>query len=419
MTIAIGRAGRDTGLTLNSPAYWNIDGDEVDCGGSLTASSYVRLVILRAQFTGLAANIDEPVVPVNWTGDATVDGYYEVAGAEVPMPPRGLAALKLDWRAKLRRVAAHPDIQSRMIGNRVKTNDGGVVKASTVPWWACPDDATMDYIPDASSATRAGADGTARVWYRTDGTVLYNRTNRWQCLASDYYDAACRVELYDGTGYYTLVGRRLPNTNVQVGWRITNGLVRASYGGGDGLLKVEHYVSGSWSVSKIYKLTTGTGPTTIGAIRTVTVKQNSPEQVTVRLGFDQDNTTTPAAVTVDLTLRRGALWVDGRMSRSAEIVAALATGMGIYRSTAEAATAHTNGVHATAADAAGGKYLLNTTNAKTNDLTQGGFRTGTTATDFDFQVGYEPPSAVSIDDFTRQTYAWLACLDESVGFARR
>lgn len=419
MSIYLGRAGRDTGLPLNSPAYWNVNGDQVEAGGALTATTATLLKILRAQVNGLADNPDEPVIAVNWAGDSTVDGYYEVLDASVPMPPRGLAALKLDYRVRLRRIAVYPDINSLMVGNAVRTNAHSIVKANTTPWWAVPDDATMDYIPDASSATRVTDSGTVKVWYNTSGSVLFNRTNRWTCNASDFYDGACRVELYDGTTFYTLVGQRLPNTNPLVGWRITNGLCRVSYGGGDGLLKVEHYVSGVWSVSKTYKLTVTTTPTTMGTFRTVTVKRNSPEVVTVRLGLDQENGATPAAVTVDLTLRRGALWVEGVMSRTAEAVVYLSNQMGIYRNSAEAATAHTAGLHATSADAQGGKYILNTSLAKTNDLTQGGFYVSSAVNDFDFQIGYEPGTPATIDDFTRQTYSYFAPLDETVIVARR
>ena len=172
-------------------------------------------------------------------------------------------------------------------------------------------------------------------------------------------------------------------------------------------------------MSKTYKLTVTTTPSTIGAFRTLTVKRNSPEAVTVRLGLDQENGATPAAVTIDLTLRRGALWVEGVMSRTAEAVVYLANQMGIYRNSAEAATAHTGGVHATSADAQGGKYLLNTALSKTNDLTQGGFYVSSAVNDFDFQIGYEPGTPATIDDFTRQTYSYLGPTDETVVVARR
>lgn len=415
MSIKIGRAGRDTGLELNSPTYWSVNGDEVDAAGALTASTYAKLALLRAQVNGLADNRDEPVVAVNWPGDGSVDGYYEVLDVSVPMPARGLAALKLDYRVKLRRLAVSPDISSIISGNVVRSNSHTIVKGSTVPWWATPLDATMDHVTGATAATRVTDSGSVKVQYTTNGTLLYNVVRRWACAASDYYDGACRVEVTDGTSWFALVGRRLPNPPM-TGWRITNGLVRVSYGGGNGLLTVEHYVSGAWSVSKTYKLTYTTSKTTLGAFATVTVKDNRPECVTVRVGFERD-TTAPYQMAVDLTIRRGALWCEGVITRDTE------TGtesIGIYRNSAEASTAHTAGLHATSADAQGGKFYLNTSFTKTNDLTQGGFYvTAGAATAVDFQVGYEPASASGPDTFTNATYSYFAPTDEMVGFARR
>lgn len=413
MSIAIGRAGRDAALPLNSPSYWSVNGDEVEAAGALTASSFAKLIILRAQVNGLADNPDEPVIAVNWAGDPSIDGYYEVLDASVPMPARGLAALKLDYRVRLRRIASHPDINSIISGNAVRANSHTIVKANTAPWWATPADATMDHVTGATAATRTADSGSVKVQYTTDGTLLYNVVRRWACIASDYYDGASRVEVTDGINWYATVGRGLPNVPM-VGWRITNGLVRVTYGGGDGLLTVEHYVSGAWSVAKTYKLTSS--ETTLGAFTTITVKDNRPECVTIRLGLERD-TTAPYQMTVDITIRRGALWAEVVVSRDPE------TGteaIGIYRNTAEAATAHTSGVHATAADAQGGKYVLTTSFTKTNDLTQGGFYVSAGATTaIDFMVGYEPGSAAGPDTFTNQVYSYLAPTDELVGFSRR
>jgi len=420
MTIAIGRAGWDTSLTLNSPRTWSSNGPEVDLAGTLTASTLGRLIVARAQLNGLIDNPDEPVVPVVWSADASVTGFYEVLDGGVAMPPRGLAALKLDYRLRLRKVSTYPDINSRMLGDAVRTNAHSIAKGSTVPFWAVPDDATMDYIPNATAATRAAESGTVKVWYRTDGTVLYNRTNRWQCGASDYYDGACRFEITpDGSTWYALAGRSLPASHPEFGWRISNGLVRVSASSGDGKILVEHYVAGSWSVDKTYKLTVTTTPTTIGSFRTVTVTRNAPDTVSVRVGLDQTNGATPAAMTVDLTLRRGALHVEGLMSRTSEMGTYLANQMGLYRNTTEASTAVTSGMRATAADADAGYYWIATSLAKTNDLTNGGFYVSSAVNEFDFAIGWALDAASGPDTVTNQVYSYFAPLDEGVGFATR
>jgi hypothetical protein len=426
VTIKIGRAGRDTALPLRSPRHWSMAGDIVTLDGTLDATSYAGLVILRSQVNGLADNPDEAAVAVNWAGDASVDGYYEVVDAEVPMPPRGLAALSLNYRLRLRRVAVYPEINSLIVGDSVRTNSHGIVKANTVPWWATPADAAMDYVPGTTVTTRATETGTVKVAYTTNGTVLYDRTCRWQCLASDYYDGAARIEITDGFSWYALVGRRLPNTSATAGWRVNNGLVRVVYGGGNGLLSVQHYVSGAWLTAKVYKLTRGISPSTptaLGPFTTISVVRNAPECVILRLGVEQDSSTYPAAVNVDICLRRGAMWADIIVTRSADQVstAELASTdfpLGIERNTAEAGTTHTSGVHATAASG-GGKYVLTSCTATNVDTTQGAIRQGTGVNLFQVQVSLEPTGASGPDTFTNQVYAFMANQDETVGFARR
>lgn len=424
MTIAIGRAGRDTGLTLNSPTYWSVSGDEVDLVGALTASSLAKLVILRAQVNGLADNRDEPVVAVNWAGDVTVDGFYEVLDAQVPMPARGLAALKLDYRLRLRNLGAYPQIESRLLG-ALRTNSHSIVVGSTVPWWATPTDATMDHVSGTSTATRTGDGGSIKVAYTTNGTLLYDATPTWQCDASDYYDGAAKVEVTDGSSWYTWVGRNIPGATL-LAWRINNGLVRVTYGGGAGLFTVQHYAGGSWITAKTYRIfdTTGAvaGVAISGTPQTVTVLRNSPECVSIRIGWEFV-AGYPAPIYLDLTLRRGSLWVDGALVITDGFVGLLNSigpvHLGIGRDTAEAAATHTSGLHANAADAAGGKYVMSTPVAKGNDTTQGAFWPTTNAPVFPFMIGYEPASAAGPDTITNQVYAYFAATTESQRLVRR
>lgn len=428
MSIKIGRAGRDTGLELNSPAFWSVNGDDVDAAGALTASTYAKLVVLRDQVNGLADNRDEPVVAVNWAGDPSIDGFYEVLDAQVPMPARGLAALKLDYRVKLRKVGVYPQIESRLLG-ALRTNSHSIASGSTVPWWATPTDASMDYVAGATTATRTGDGTTVRVAYTTDGTLLYDATPTWQCDATDYYDGAAKVEVTDGSSWYTWVGRNISGTTL-LAWRITNGLVRVTYGGGNGLLSVQHYsaAASAWLTAKTYKLTRGSTPTTLGAFRAITILRNAPEEVVVRLSVEQDSTTYPAQINVDLRLRRGALWVEGTVTRSARQLSSAESAstdfnLGIFRNTTEAGTSHTSGVHATSADAGtgGGKYVLTSPTATNVNTTNGGISQGYGPSPnlFQFMIGYEPPSAAGPDTITNQVYAYFAATTETQRLVRR
>lgn len=94
--------------------------------------------------------------------------------------------------------------------------------------------------------------------------------------------------------------------------------------------------------------------------------------------------------------------------------------LGVYRNTAEAATAVTSGLRATANDAGGGKYWMSTAKTKTNDLVQGGFYASTAAyAAFDFGIGYEPAGAAGPDTFTNQIYSRFAATTETVRFVQR
>jgi hypothetical protein len=92
--------------------------------------------------------------------------------------------------------------------------------------------------------------------------------------------------------------------------------------------------------------------------------------VTLRVGSIKNTTTGGVSGSyVDLTVRRGLHNVEGYLFTGTSA----SNNPGIARDTAEAATAVTGGVRATATDASGNRYLLATPSAKTNDLAQGGF----------------------------------------------
>jgi hypothetical protein len=82
---------------------------------------------------------------------------------------------------------------------------------------------------------------------------------------------------------------------------------------------------------------------------------------------------------------------------------------GIAVTTAEAATAVTGGVEATAADASGNKYRAYTPLAKTNDLVQGGFRcTSLTVTSgFPWGIGTNIANSIALYYFTAAAFTQL------------
>ncbi len=408
-------AGIDLGDS--APATWSSDGSKCTVTGLLDRSSLAPFLIGVIQLQGIIENPDEPAVPVVASADSTLTGFYRVTGGDVDIRPDSYTTFNAPFTLQLERVPGlnSPLIESQLLG-KLRTNSHSIAVGSTVPWWATPTDANADNVSGTSTATRTGDGGSVKVQYKTDGTLLMDTTVGQQCAPGDWMDMAARIEVNDGSEWRRVPGHQLATTDPATPfWRLTNDFVRVTNGGGNGLLSVQFYASSAWRTAKIFKLTTGTGPTTCGAFSSISVLYNAPWRTTVRLGLEQAST--PNRMTCDLTLRRGALWVEGQLARDP---LAGTTELGVYRNTAEAATAVTSAVVATSADAGGGKYWISTAKTKTNGLTQGGFYASTVANAvFDFRIGYEPSGASGPDTFTNQVYAGFAAVDESVRFVRR
>mgnify|MGYP000847546078 CR=1 FL=1 len=419
-------------LGRSSLQKWASDGQTARISGTIRESTFGGFAAAVYQVKGLLRNPDERFgVPVIPSSDPSLTGFYRVTGGDIEVIPAGMRSFWANYTLELGAVPgrASPQIESRLLG-ALRTNSHSIVVGSTVPWWATPTDATMDYVPGATVQTRTGDGGSVKVQYTTDGTLFLDSTRTMQCAAADYYDMSARIESSDGTSWRVLKGREAGSVVPAVaGWRLTNDLVRVMYGGGDGLLSVTHYspAASAWQNEKVYKLTRGaTTPTALGPFRTISILRNSPECVILRLGVEQDSTTYPAQINVDLCLRRGAMWVDVTVVRAPGQVssaesASLDFPLGVVRNTTEAGTSHTSGVHATSADAGagGGKYVLTSPTATNVDTTNGGIRQGTGVNTFQFMAGYEPASASGADTFTNQVYAYFAAVDEVMRPTRR
>ena len=413
---------------------WQSDGDTARIRGTFKGTTAAHAAVAMCQVKGMLGNPDEDAVPVIPSADVSLTGFYRVRGGSVEQTPEMLRSFWFNYTLELERVpvVANPVIESRLLGS-VRSNSHSITTASMVQWWATPADATMDAVASVSTGSRVGDFGTVRLNYVSSSLVLTDTTATWQCGPSDYYDAACKIEItYDGSTWVRVPGRQLGTAPAasNTGWRLNNGFVRVVYGGGNGLLSVQHYSSAAagWLTAKVYKLTRGTplaSSTALGATETVSILRNSPEEVVLRLGLEHSSAR-EALTYCDLRLRRGALWVEGTLSRSSTAfttaeLAATNTPFGIQRDTAETGATHTSGVHASAVDAGtgGGKYILTSPTATTVETVTGSIIQGTGQNKFQFMVGYEPPSAATPDTFTNQVYGYFAGITESVRFARR
>ncbi len=422
----LGRLGLDVEMnTADGPTNWDIDGDRIRFKADIRASTLADAKLARLQAVGLLDNPDEPFVPFTWDEDSIAwDGFYSVESVRVGTVSASLNANWFPAEFEIARLADNsnaPLIESRLLGG-CRTNGHTVTNGTAVAWWATPGDAYQDRVAGTTTQARTGASGAVRVQYtNADGTALTNSAPTFFCAPADWYDSSAKIEVTadGGATHRAVVGHQF--ANLPTLWRLDNSLVRVTPMS-DGVIGVSHYVASAWTTPKQYKLTIGgaggSTVTTLSAFRAVTILRNSPEEVRIRLTVEHSSAV-EAAINVDLGLRRGALWVDGLLSRSvnglsAAESAAVGYELGIYLNTPEAGTSHTSGVHATTSDGSG-KYILTGARVSAADTTNGGiygFTGGSYANAFSFMAGFEPAGATTNDLITNQVYGWFADVHE-------
>jgi len=109
-------------------------------------------------------------------------------------------------------------------------------------------------------------------------------------------------------------------------------------------------------------------------------------------------------------MRRGARHAEFKVT--APYSDAASTFYGVKLTTGEAGTTHTSGVHATAADASGNKYILSSPVAIVADTTNGRLRQNVGSNSWSFMVGAEMAGAGGgFDDFTSIVYQYFGAIN--------
>ncbi len=402
MTLKLGRVGTD--ISLYDPATWQRNGNSVSLSGDLGigVSSVTDCVTLTEQLLGLVNNSDEPVVACAWTQEAWFDGYYVVESVNVDAMVTSLNHGKFPYSIQLRKVAdgASPTIDVTLLG-AVRTNGNGIVSAQQTVW--APYDMANGYAAgsinqqfNTTAQTRLSETGTLAWVVNTGVTAVTNTFASFDVSASDYYDGTCTVR--SGTTLRRVIGARMKR--LPTNWEISNGLIRITPGASTAQLQTEMWDGTAWEDAKSYKFNVNSATADTFSTATgwgdVSIVRNSPECATIRLvaaipggaaGF----------YTVDVTVQRGRYWCDVVFRN----VAGAVTGLGISRSTAEAATSLANGgIRATSNDAAGNRYLLACSQATTTDLTQGHVRATGSSAYVNLMIGYELNGSTSVSPNT-------------------
>lgn len=353
-------------------------GDEVRFESMIVAADLNEFKARVQQLRGLVDNDDERVFPFTWSEDSTFDGFYTDLDVEVNDQPAMLASFSAPFSVRMRRVVggfAEPMFE--VIASYVeRTNSFTLAAAPARAALGLPGAAT-EYDWPALNATevRNLGDGSAATvrWLENDTYPPQTGLLRWYAAPSSFYHGAATIEVKYGSTWYPVHGSHIPRGAT---WRLSNGLIRVSPSSTTGNITVETYDGTSAWEAIEYRF--GESTTAYGlALGSATVIRNAPECSVVR--FFQPTSVSNERVYVTLSLSRGHLFIEG------SLLGTIARSFMVERATAEAGTAVTAGVRATANDANGNRYLLLCPLTATVNTTQG--RVGlTSVTSFPFML---------------------------------
>lgn len=359
MTLTIGRVAFATG---DAPAAWDVDSDgTVTLSGDLRRGSVDELLAAREQLVNHVGNRDEPVIPVTWDDDPSVDGYYRLDDVSLSTIPTSYSTGRLAWRGRLVPVRAfrRPEIVSALTST-VRTNENGLTVGAPVhavpngveQWtWLPGVTAQQELRPTAPGPSGGG------VLYRRVATGTGQTVARWLCPPEAWYRGSCAVTKLAGANQVPVVGRG----DILTGWRAQNGLVRF-WLATNGRLNVQWWMpSGRWTPPVAFNVAGFNGWSG------VEITTNGPHQVTIRA--QGNRSTVQGRTTLWLTIYRGSRTIS--MTTDTDIftghaITPTGANTAVTDNTTDAtlttATADTDGMHwvVTASD----DFTVNTTTGK-------------------------------------------------------
>lgn len=313
------------------------------------------------------------VVPVLFRDKAKRNAFYAVDSASSDLANYQGEVATADWQLELTRLGAENeiDIQSRLTG-AVRQNDFGVTGVR----WHAPAIGHYSYFTGStipSNHDRTTEDGDIRIYTG----IPANYSPRWGCAPTDYLSGGVRLTSTTEVSSENVV----EGINRAIGpndWVLSNGLINVTPTSTGGTLAI-----GIWS-SGAYRTTNWeiwSGGNRLNPWQTASLVRNDPEMVILRL-MAARSSITGGRETVDLTLRRGAQFVEGYVQISD------ATTLHIHGQNAAPSASASNGtVAATADDANGIRRVCGSSRSwNTTDITNCGFTKNSTTT-LDFWIG--------------------------------
>lgn len=392
MALTIGRVGHPTAgqVSLGDPADVQLAGAGIMFAGTVThLTSLADAQALRAQIVGLQSDDDEPIVPVTWTEDPTIDGYYRVVDATADLGEASLCEFVLDWSVQVERVHGHQAaaVDSILSTVLVPTTPAiGTVTAQDNLFYAIQGDA-LDWSPGQAGGTVTSVlTATGFLARRRGGhSISANYYPGWAVRPASYYQGACTIEA--NANFRPVVGD-VPGwdnlaTSARAQWRMSNGLMRVSTDpvSFTQLLRFSHWDGTQWDPEKTFRITCDGVDMVLSAPRIV---RNTPEVCIMRF-VHGGSLLTFGRITCDVEIRRGA---RGAMFR---FTADIPKQFAVIDDVGASYTAVTNGMRETANSAGGNRYWMTMAQAYTATLGTGVLTSNSALPRCQLGIGAEVP----------------------------
>lgn len=354
MSMTVGRASLTT-----DPSSISFDGDTLTLGFDILPSTLAEAKALRQQILGLANNADEPVIPVTWSGDSDLDGFYRVESVSVAPEQTYLFNNLMRASVTLERVGggfAKPRVDMAFVG--VVRPTAAHNPASKVAGIWIPDAWAWQQFGTVASFDRVTETGTVQST-ATPTTDLGNAA-AYGIAPADFYAGACLIEQSVGGTWYPVVGRHVPAGAIG-GIRLSNSLVRVTWQT-DGDLELEVW-DGTSAWDAVTDITLKNSGSVLVPRSVPTVIMNTPNRCSLRWPTHGASSLLTTRF-VTLSVRRGDLVIDGVWETSG-----LVWEFGAKSTTA--ATSITGAIHQTSNGAAGHRWVVGSSNAYSELLASG------------------------------------------------
>lgn len=224
MTLTVGRAALGNSVDL---ATVGRSGDDLALEGTFfptVTGDTDEADAVRLQLAGLVENRDEPVVPITFTVDPKVNGWYAIDSVSTRERPSSAEIGAFAYSISARRVAKYAspliEIDSTSV---VRTNGVGITATEVEAlgaWWH----ESAQSIPAGNPLSRDSSDGPVYATYLASPFSVLARS--YPTPANRYLGSA-RLEVLYGSTWFPVVGDQVPLT-AAANWRLGNGIIRVS-----------------------------------------------------------------------------------------------------------------------------------------------------------------------------------------------